>query len=118
MPASKLQKCLDDEERHLRRLATYRAYRLRNLEDRRLKGKERMARKRELPSAVQRQAHREAQRRYKDSCAESIAHRARRATVRKNAAAGKTTKLRPKARHYYSDPELITDSEEEDDNDW
>ncbi|KAK6993056.1 hypothetical protein R3P38DRAFT_2801043 [Favolaschia claudopus] len=49
---------------------------------------------------------------------ESINHRARRALVRKNAAAGKQTKLRPKARQYYSDPELITDEEEDDDEDW
>ncbi|KAJ7148592.1 hypothetical protein C8R46DRAFT_1231085 [Mycena filopes] len=118
MPASKLQKCVDDEERRLRRLATYRAYRLRNLEARQLKGKERMARNRKAPSAVQREAHREAQRRYKDRYAESVAHRARRAAVRKNAAAGKTTVLRPKARQYYSDPELMTDSEEEDEDDW
>jgi hypothetical protein len=44
---------------------------------------------------------------------ESIAHRARRAAVKKNAARGKVTKLRPKARQYWSDPELVTSDEED-----
>jgi hypothetical protein len=50
---------------------------------------------------------------------EAIAHRARRALLKKNAEQGRQTKLRPKARHYYSDEELITEeSESEDGSDW
>ncbi|KAJ7787844.1 hypothetical protein B0H14DRAFT_2628986 [Mycena olivaceomarginata] len=45
---------------------------------------------------------------------ESIAHRARRAAVKKNAVRGKVTKLRPKARQYWSDPELVTSDEEDE----
>ncbi|KAJ7789208.1 hypothetical protein B0H14DRAFT_2627467 [Mycena olivaceomarginata] len=57
--------------------------------------------------------NRETQRRYRERCRERIAHRARRAIVRRNAAAGKETKLRPKTRQYYSDPELLTEEEGE-----
>jgi hypothetical protein len=49
---------------------------------------------------------------------EQIAHRARRVAVQKNAAAGKETKLRPKARQYFSDPELMSSNEEEEDDGW
>jgi hypothetical protein len=37
--------------------------------------------------------------------------------VKRNAAAGKETKLRPKSRQYFSDPDLMTD-DEEDEDDW
>ncbi|KAJ7693280.1 hypothetical protein B0H14DRAFT_3531203 [Mycena olivaceomarginata] len=49
---------------------------------------------------------------------ESIAHRARHALLKKNAAQGKPTKLRPKARQYDSDPDLITSEEESEDDGW
>ncbi|KAJ7062411.1 hypothetical protein B0H15DRAFT_807904 [Mycena belliarum] len=85
-----------------------------NLEVTRKKGRERMARLRAQKTEAQRVKHCEAQRRF----AEQIAHKARRAAVQKNAAAGKETKLRPKARQYWSDPDLATDSEEEEDEEW
>jgi hypothetical protein len=89
-----------------------------------------MARLRAAPTEEQREKHREAQRKYRERYAavthskrwvvttqaryrESIAHRARRAAVKKNAARGKVTKLRPKARQYWSDPELVTSDEED-----
>ncbi|KAJ7605672.1 hypothetical protein DFH06DRAFT_1150412 [Mycena polygramma] len=115
MPASAIQRCGDDEERRLRRLATYRKYRRAHLDERRKKGRERMARLRATPTEADRERHRAAQRRYRDSFREQIAHRARRAAAEKNSALGKETKLRPKSRQYWSDPELASESEEEDD---
>ncbi|KAJ7795072.1 hypothetical protein B0H14DRAFT_3496396 [Mycena olivaceomarginata] len=76
-----------------------------------------MARLRAKPTEEQRARHCEAQARYKERFIERIAHRARRATVKKNAAAGKETKLRPKARQYWSDIELTTSESEEEDRD-
>ncbi|KAJ7829015.1 hypothetical protein B0H14DRAFT_3465978 [Mycena olivaceomarginata] len=70
------------------------------------------ARETEEEKEMRRAKNRETQRRYRERCRERIAHRARRATVRRNAAAGKETKLRPKTRQYYSDPELLTEEEE------
>ncbi|KAJ7088017.1 hypothetical protein B0H15DRAFT_949832 [Mycena belliarum] len=121
MPASAAQRCVDAEDRINRRKATYTRYRRANLETRREKNRVRMAALRSGESEVQREArlarHREAQRKYRESSAEQINHRARRATVKKNAAAGRETKLRPKARQYWSDPDLATD-EEEDEDEW
>ncbi|KAJ7843813.1 hypothetical protein B0H13DRAFT_2364570 [Mycena leptocephala] len=118
MPAAALHKCGDQEERQLRRAATYRKYRRMNLDECRRKARERMARLRAAQTEAQREKHQETQRRYRERAAEQIAHRARRAAARKNAAAGKTTHLRPKARQYYSDPELMSESEEEVEDDW
>ncbi|KAJ7832655.1 hypothetical protein B0H14DRAFT_2591929 [Mycena olivaceomarginata] len=115
MPPSAHQRCGDDEERHLRRLATYRKYRQTHLEESRKKTRERMARVRAALTEEQRERHREAQRRYRERYRERIAHRARRATVQKNTEAGRTTKPRPKARHYWSDLDLVSSDEEEDD---
>jgi hypothetical protein len=111
------------------------ADKLSHLEERRRKNKERMARARAAATEEQRERHREAQRRYRErfwatfatnssplTCPfryrESIAHRARRALLKKNAAQGKPTKLRPKARQYDSDPDLITSEEESEDDGW
>ncbi|KAF8157471.1 hypothetical protein K438DRAFT_1986595 [Mycena galopus ATCC 62051] len=113
MPA--VQRCGDDEERHLRRLATYRKYRRSHLEEHRKKTRERMARLRAAATDEQRKRHREAQCRYRERFRETIAHRARRAAVKKNAEKGKDTVARPKARQYWSDPELVTSDEEEED---
>ncbi|KAJ7033115.1 hypothetical protein C8F04DRAFT_1261211 [Mycena alexandri] len=118
MPPSASKRCIDDEDRQLKRLATYRKYRRTHLEERRRKAQERMARVRAAQSEAHRERHREAQRRYRERYSEQIAHCARRAAVRKNAAAGKKTKLRPKARQYYSDPELMTSSSEDEEDDW
>jgi hypothetical protein len=52
-----------------------------------------------------------------DRYRETIAHRARRATVQKNAEAGRTTKPWPKARQYWLDLDLVS-SDEEDDGEW
>ncbi|KAJ7920720.1 hypothetical protein B0H13DRAFT_1867224 [Mycena leptocephala] len=120
MPSSALQKCGDDEERHLRRLATYRKYRrnLRsNIEKCREKSRQRMARLRATQTEAQREKHRDSQRKYRERYAEQIAHRARRAAAKKNAEEGKETIRRPKARHYYSDPDQASDEEDEEDND-
>ncbi|KAJ7025054.1 hypothetical protein C8F04DRAFT_1269661 [Mycena alexandri] len=121
MPASAAQRCVDEEERKLRRKATYRKYRRTHLDDRREKGRRRMAALRARQTDEQRVArlarHREAQKKYREEYREQIAHRARRAAVRKNAAAGKETQLRPKARQYWSDPELMTEEEDEDEGD-
>jgi hypothetical protein len=93
-----------------------------------------MARLRAAPTEEQRARHREAQRRYRERfgshnalgwrfdlryrCRESIAHRARQALVKKNSERGKETKLRPKARQYWSDLELeSSESEDEEDDD-
>ncbi|KAJ7715051.1 hypothetical protein B0H16DRAFT_1701867 [Mycena metata] len=122
MPASPAERCEDEEERRLRRLATYHRYRRANLDDRREKGRLRMAALRARESSAQREErlnhHREAQKKYRERFREQIAHRARRAAVKKNESVGKATKLRPKARQYWSDPELITDDEEEEEEDW
>ncbi|KAK7050135.1 hypothetical protein R3P38DRAFT_3173195 [Favolaschia claudopus] len=119
MPCSALERCVDEEHRHMRRLASYRKYRRSHLEVSRQKGRERMARLRAKQTEEQRQKHREAQQRYREKYRETIAHRARRALVKKNAAAGKETKLRPKARQYWSDIELMTsESESEGGDEW
>ncbi|KAJ7318848.1 hypothetical protein DFH08DRAFT_819733 [Mycena albidolilacea] len=86
-----------------------------HLEESRKKTRERMARVRAALTEEQRERHREAQQRYRERYRERIAHRARRATVQKNAEAGRTTKPRPKARHYWSDLDLVSSDEEEDD---
>ncbi|KAJ7707973.1 hypothetical protein B0H14DRAFT_2646720 [Mycena olivaceomarginata] len=117
MPPSTRQRCVDDEERHLRRLATYRKYRQTHLAESRKRNRERMARVRAAPTEEQREKHREAQRRYRERYRETIAHHARRATVQKNAEAGRTTKPWPKARQYWSDLDLVS-SDEEDDGEW
>ncbi|KAJ7042313.1 hypothetical protein C8F04DRAFT_1252285 [Mycena alexandri] len=115
------QRCFDEEERQVRRRATYHKYRKAHLDDRREKTRLRMAALRARESHLQKQErearHREAQRKYREKYREQIAHRARRAAVRKNKAAGKAMKLRPKARQYWSDPELMTDDEEEEEDD-
>ncbi|KAJ7888019.1 hypothetical protein B0H13DRAFT_2342113 [Mycena leptocephala] len=116
MPASPQQQCGDEEERHLRRLATYRKYRRTHVDICREKGRQRMARLRANQTDAQRQNHREAQRRYRERYREQIAHRARTAARQRNAQAGKETKLRPATRQYWSDPEQAL-SEEEDDID-
>ncbi|KAF8133491.1 hypothetical protein K438DRAFT_1998157 [Mycena galopus ATCC 62051] len=122
MPPALQQRCYDEEDRKLRRLATYRKYRRTHLADRREKTRRAMAdlRARETPveREARRQKNREAQKKYCDKYREQIAHRARRAAVARNAAAGKETKLRPKARHYWSDPELLTDDEEDSETEW
>ncbi|KAF8171762.1 hypothetical protein K438DRAFT_1773060 [Mycena galopus ATCC 62051] len=108
------QRCYDDEDRQERRLATH-------LAERRQKTRAAMAalRARETPAEQEARLakHRENQRKYREKFREQIAHRARRAAINRNAAAGKSTKLRPKSRHYWSDPELMTTDEEEDDSD-
>ncbi|KAJ7021708.1 hypothetical protein C8F04DRAFT_1195179 [Mycena alexandri] len=88
-----------------------------NLEERRRKGRERMAKLRAVQTDAQRERHREAQRQYRERYREQVAHRARRAAVKKNLAAGKETKLRPKARQYWSDPNLASSEEEDEDSD-
>ncbi|KAJ6579043.1 hypothetical protein DFH09DRAFT_1310406 [Mycena vulgaris] len=122
MPAATLQRCADDEERQDRRRGSYRKYRRMHLEERREKGRIRMAASRSRESTEARAArlerHRETQKKYRERFREQIAHRARRAAVQKNAAAGKATNLRPKARQYWSDPELASGSDEEEDDDW
>ncbi|KAJ7156208.1 hypothetical protein C8R46DRAFT_1040750 [Mycena filopes] len=121
MPASAPQRCADEEERQLRRKATYRKYRQAHLDARRERGRLRMAASRERETSAAREArlsrHREAQARYRERSREQIAHRARRATVKRNAAAGKETLLRPKTRQYWSDPDLMTDDEDEEEGD-
>ncbi|KAJ6516890.1 hypothetical protein C8R47DRAFT_1206100 [Mycena vitilis] len=117
MPASAIQQCADAEERRLRRLATYRKYRRGHLEAARAQARERMARLRAVQTEEQRQKHRDAQKRYRERFGEQIAHRARRAAGQKNLEAGKETKRRPKARQYWSDPELASASEEEEEED-
>ncbi|KAJ7164845.1 hypothetical protein C8R43DRAFT_1122725 [Mycena crocata] len=114
MPPSARERCFDEEERKLRRQATYRRYRRKHLAETRASGRERMARIRAASTDAQREKHREAQARYRERFREQIAHRARRAAERKHAAEGKITKRRPKSRQYWSDPELASESEEED----
>ncbi|KAJ7300375.1 hypothetical protein DFH08DRAFT_828513 [Mycena albidolilacea] len=120
MPPRKLSfKTEKDYLRHLQRQEDSRNYRARHREKCRAAGRERMARLRENATQEQRARNREAQARYREKCREWIAHKARVAARKKNAAAGKETKARPKARHYYSCDELLTsDSEDEDDEDW
>ncbi|KAJ7665760.1 hypothetical protein B0H17DRAFT_1336398 [Mycena rosella] len=118
VPAGPLQKCGDDEEWQLRRLATARKYRRTNEEDRRKKGREHMRKHRALPTEEQREKQREAQRRYTERFREQIAHQARRAAAKKNTEAGKETKPRPKARQYWSDPELTSSNSEEEEDGW
>ncbi|KAF8214807.1 hypothetical protein K438DRAFT_1955855 [Mycena galopus ATCC 62051] len=118
MPTSTIPRCADDEERHLRRLATYRRYCRAHAEERRQKNRERMARSRAAATEQQRENHRQAQRRYRERFRESIAHRAWRSAKQKNAAKGKDTKLRPKTHQYWSDPDLASSDEEEGDDDW
>ncbi|KAJ7846765.1 hypothetical protein B0H13DRAFT_2362813 [Mycena leptocephala] len=101
MPTSALQHCGDDEEHHLRRLATYRKYHRSHVNEQRAKGRER--------SSVRDTA----------SFRDQIAHRAQRAAVRKNVPAGKEIKTCPKARQYFSDPELLMEEEDEaEDDEW
>ncbi|KAJ7856719.1 hypothetical protein B0H14DRAFT_2578751 [Mycena olivaceomarginata] len=76
----------------------------------RAKGRERMARLRAKSAEEQRARHREAQARYREKNREWIAHKARRAAAKKNAEAGKQTKSRPKARHYWSCDETANDT--------
>ncbi|KAJ7773601.1 hypothetical protein DFH07DRAFT_952648 [Mycena maculata] len=117
MPPTRLFKTQEDYTRYLSRLASYREYRRNHRDKCRAKGRERMARLRASQTEEQRQRHQEAQARYRERFREQIAHRARRAAVKKNAAAGKKTTLRPKARQYWSDNDLDT-SEDEEEDDW
>ncbi|KAJ7182648.1 hypothetical protein C8R43DRAFT_1116287 [Mycena crocata] len=114
MPPSAQNRCFDDEERQLRRQATYRKYNRANIEQRRAAGRERMARRRAGQTDVEKEKHREAQARYRERFREQIAHRARCAAEKKNTGKGKETKRRPKARQYWSDPEQASESEEEE----
>ncbi|KAJ7687464.1 hypothetical protein B0H14DRAFT_2653828, partial [Mycena olivaceomarginata] len=123
MPPSARQRCVDDEECHLRRLTTYRKYRkhsfilciavktakgfpysFRHLAESRKRNQERMARVRAALTEEQREKHREALGAIGSSKSagllycETIAHCARCAMVQKNAEAGCTTKPQPKAR--------------------
>ncbi|KAK7057361.1 hypothetical protein R3P38DRAFT_3168883 [Favolaschia claudopus] len=119
MPASAVERCVDEEHRRDRRLITYMRYRRRNLEETRRKTRERMAEARKVQSEEQRRKHREAQSRYRERFRETIAHRARLANEKKNSLKGRTTKRRPRARQYWSDPELqSSDEEEEEECDW
>ncbi|KAJ6564310.1 hypothetical protein B0H19DRAFT_1258765 [Mycena capillaripes] len=111
-----MQRCYDDKDRHLQRLATYRKYRASHLSDRREKGRRQMAvlhaTESEAARAARLEQHREAQRKYRERNREQIAHRVRRAAPKQNAAVGKATEPRPKTRQYWSDPELATDNED------
>ncbi|KAJ6593078.1 hypothetical protein B0H19DRAFT_1055728 [Mycena capillaripes] len=124
MPASALQRCGDDEERCLCRLATYCKYRVTHLEACRNKGRQQMARLRVSLTDAQREKHCAAQKRYREKYAprhtyrEQIAHRARRAAVERNAKAGRELKLQPKARQYWSDPEQVSDEEHKEFDEW
>ncbi|KAJ7431149.1 hypothetical protein B0H11DRAFT_1942044 [Mycena galericulata] len=117
MAPTRMFKTPEDYLRYLTRLETYRNYRQKHREKCRAKGRERMARVHAAPTDAQRARHREAQARYRERFREEIAHRARRAAVKKNAAAGKETKLRPKARQYWSADELDSDDSEEEEDD-
>ncbi|KAJ7465324.1 hypothetical protein B0H11DRAFT_1922139 [Mycena galericulata] len=120
MAPTRLFKTHQDYYRYLNRLESYRNYRIKHREKCRAKTRERMARLRAAPTDDQRARHRAAQARYRERCREEIAHRARRAAVKKNAAAGKETKVRPKARQYSSADEDESDSDDsdEEDDDW
>ncbi|KAF8128077.1 hypothetical protein K438DRAFT_1789654 [Mycena galopus ATCC 62051] len=119
----KIFKMHEEHLRYLLRLQSYREYQarydflisrrqksqnndLRNREKCQAAGRATMARLRARATKEQRVRHREAQARYRERCREQIAHRARRAAVRKNTAAGKATKPRPKAWQYWSAEEL------------
>ncbi|KAJ6484515.1 hypothetical protein C8R47DRAFT_1073120 [Mycena vitilis] len=68
MPASAQQKCGDAEERHLRRLATYRKYRKGSeTSQRRKQGRERMARLRAAMNEDQRERQRAVHARYREA---------------------------------------------------
>ncbi|KAJ7354691.1 hypothetical protein DFH08DRAFT_804561 [Mycena albidolilacea] len=112
MPASALQKCGDDEERHLRRLATYRKH----IDNHCQKGRERMAKLRSVQTEAQQEKHREAQRCYRERFREQIAHCVHCTNTKRNAE-GKATVPRPKARQYWSDPEQYSEEEEEEEQD-
>ncbi|KAJ6590099.1 hypothetical protein DFH09DRAFT_1307549 [Mycena vulgaris] len=122
MPAAALQRCTDDEECQDRRCGSYRKYRRTHLDECCKKGQIRMAASHARESTEARAArlerHRETQRKYRERFREQIAHRAWQAAVQKNAAAGKATNLRPKARQYWSNPELASGSDEEEDDNW
>ncbi|KAJ7707027.1 hypothetical protein B0H14DRAFT_3525878 [Mycena olivaceomarginata] len=116
MPPRKLSfKTEKDYLHYLQRQEDSRNYRARHREKCRAAGRERMAPLRENATEEQRARNREAQGRYRENRhREWIAHKARLAARRKNAAAGKETK----ARHYYSCDKLPTDLEEDDDEEW
>ncbi|KAF8197289.1 hypothetical protein K438DRAFT_1825058 [Mycena galopus ATCC 62051] len=76
-----------------------------------------MARLRSRVTENQRVRHREAQAKYRERCREEISYRGRTAGARQNAAAGRETKARPKARQYWSTDELDSSSSEESDGD-
>ncbi|KAF8168598.1 hypothetical protein K438DRAFT_1983740 [Mycena galopus ATCC 62051] len=120
MPPTRIFKTHEEHLRYLLRLQSYRTYREKHREKCRSKGRERMARLRAKATEDQRARNRETQARYREKYREEIAHKARRAAARKNSAAGKKTKPRPKARHYWSAEELDSGEEEdsEGDNDW
>ncbi|KAJ7712657.1 hypothetical protein B0H14DRAFT_2645168 [Mycena olivaceomarginata] len=114
MAPTRTFKTHEDHLHYLTRLESYREYRARNREKCREKGRQRMMRLRAKATEEQRARNRKVQAQYR----ERIAHCARRAAVKKNAAAGRETKPRPKARHYYSADELASDSDESEDDDW
>ncbi|KAJ6494176.1 hypothetical protein C8R45DRAFT_1095130 [Mycena sanguinolenta] len=114
MPASAAQRCHNEEDRRSRRLASYKRYRRKNLESCREKARARMARLR--VSASEKGITRPNVAMPKSDYRETIAHRARWANVQKNLVQGKDTKLRPKARQYWSDIDLLTSDEEDGDN--
>ncbi|KAJ7204883.1 hypothetical protein B0H12DRAFT_1080429 [Mycena haematopus] len=88
--------------RYLKRQEDSRNYRARHREKCRAAGRERMQRLRAKATEEQRARHREAQARYREKYREWIAQKARLAARQKNTAAGKQTKSRLRARHYYS----------------
>ncbi|KAJ7231595.1 hypothetical protein B0H12DRAFT_1239911 [Mycena haematopus] len=100
--------------RYLKRQEDSRNYRARHREKCRSAGRERMQRLRAQATEDQRARHREAQARYREKYREWIAQKARLAARQKNAAAGKQTKSRPRARHYYSCDESESSSEDDD----
>ncbi|KAJ7154948.1 hypothetical protein C8R43DRAFT_1126332 [Mycena crocata] len=117
MPASAAQRCLDDDDRQVRRKGTYRRYNKwsiwKNAEPQaenvwpvlvppklRLSGKS-IGRPKDVTE--------------KNTENKSLIEQGER-RKKKNSQDGKMTKRRPKARHYWSDPELATESEQEDDD--
>ncbi|KAF8217865.1 hypothetical protein K438DRAFT_1747123 [Mycena galopus ATCC 62051] len=78
------------------------------LEDHRKKNRERMPQMRAAPTEEQRERHREAQRWYRERSSGTASG------CQKNAIKGKDTLARPKARQYWSDPDLMTSDEEEE----
>ncbi|KAJ7794940.1 hypothetical protein B0H14DRAFT_2621476 [Mycena olivaceomarginata] len=93
MSPSPAQRCVNDEDRHTRRLGSYRKYRRAHLEERREKTRLRMAALRAAETKEQQEVRRErncqAQRRYRERFREAIAHRAQRALLKKNAEQGR-----------------------------